>query len=147
MPVTTISRRIRIMFDTSAIIAGVLSSEGGAGAIMEACRVGIIELYLSPGIIEEASAKFNQKFPHLLKSYLTTLGQFRATLVPNPDTKTIKYAAEIIHKDDAPILAAAMAAPIDYLITLDQKHFKTTSVVEAVSFEIATPGEFLREFS
>lgn len=140
-------RRLRVLLDTSVVIAGILSPEGGAGAILEACRLGLIELHLTPGIISEATEKFLGKFPELAQLFEKTLKELNPKVIADPPPKTIRQAAKIIaDPDDAPILAAAQNTPVDYLITLDIKHFLTEKVKDAATFSIVTPGKFLEAF-
>ena len=47
---------------------------------------------------------------------------------------------------DAPILAAVKSHKIDYLVTLNTRHFHTTQVREYLMTPIVTPGEFLAVF-
>lgn len=140
------SRRLRVILDTSVIIAGILSPEGGSGAILEACRLGLIDLYLSEGIIKEASSKFLQKFPDVHNLFLEVIKVLCPTIIPNPSKQEIYRFTRIIEPGDAPILAAATKAPIDYLVTLDKKDFITQKIQREVVFAIVTPGEFLKEF-
>lgn len=142
-----VSRRLRVFLDTSVMIAGIMSPEGGAGAILEAGRLGLIELYLSAGVIKETAGKFTEKFPELRNLFFQALKELKPNLVAAPSKKMIRQAVFIIaDPDDGPILAAAQSAPVDYLITLDTKHFLTKKVKMAVRFSIVTPGEFLKIF-
>jgi len=54
--------------------------------------------------------------------------------------------SEIIHRNDAPILAAAIEADVDYLVTWNTRHLQKKAVRNYVRFSILTPGEFLEEF-
>jgi hypothetical protein len=58
----------------------------------------------------------------------------------------VKAAARVIHPDDAPILAAAKHEPIDYLVTLNTRHFSSPQVRAFLSVPIVTPAEFLAAF-
>ena len=53
---------------------------------------------------------------------------------------------EIIHHNDPPILAAAIEAGVDYLVTRNTRHFQKKAVRDYARFSILTPGEFLEEF-
>lgn len=57
-----------------------------------------------------------------------------------------KEAARVIHRNDAPILAAARIAVVDYLVTWNTRDFLTDRVRDWASFPVLTPGEFLRIF-
>lgn len=140
------SRRLRVMLDASVIIAGILSPEGGSGAILEACRLELVDLYLSEGIIKEASSKFQRKFPDLFNLFLEVIKSLHPIVIPNPTKTEISRFISIIESGDVLILVAGAKAPIDFLITLDNKDFVTEKVKRAVVFDIVTPGEFLTEF-
>ncbi len=58
----------------------------------------------------------------------------------------MREANKVIELGDAPILAAVKSEKIDYLITLDTKHFKNSKVTNYIKTPIVTPGEFLKEF-
>jgi predicted nucleic acid-binding protein len=58
----------------------------------------------------------------------------------------VHEAAEVIDPDDAPILAAAKQASMDYLVTLDVRHFHTDRVKAFLPVPIVTPAEFLIAF-
>ena len=58
----------------------------------------------------------------------------------------IRAAEAIIDPDDAPILAAAKQAHVDYLVTLNTKHFLTPKARAFFSALLVTPGEFLLAF-
>jgi predicted nucleic acid-binding protein len=47
---------------------------------------------------------------------------------------------------DAPLRAAAKKAQVDFLITLDKRHFLSGKTGIRGRFKIATPGEFLQTF-
>lgn len=50
----------------------------------------------------------------------------------------------MIHPKDAPLLAAAMLAEVDYLVTLNTHHFLDDPEVAYKSgLRIGTPGDFL----
>jgi len=51
----------------------------------------------------------------------------------------------LIRSDDAPILAAAIKAKPDFLITWDIKHFLKRKVALNVPFIICTPKEFIQK--
>lgn len=140
------SRKLRVLLDTSVIIAGILSPEGGSGALLDACRLKLVDLYLSKGIIKEASNKFLQKFPDLHNLFLEVIEALHPIIITNPTRSEISRFLSVIEPGDAPILAAGAKAPIDYLVTLDKKDFMTQKIQKEVLFRVVTPGEFLNEF-
>jgi predicted nucleic acid-binding protein len=64
-----------------------------------------------------------------------------------PSVAEIAAAKEFIHPKDAPILAAAMSLEVDYLVTLNRKHFlDDPEVARKSGLRIGTPGDFLAWF-
>jgi hypothetical protein len=63
-----------------------------------------------------------------------------------PARRGVREAAWVIHHKDAPILAAARQAGVDYLVTWNTRHFHTAPVRAFGPFAVMTPGEFLQAF-
>ena len=61
--------------------------------------------------------------------------------------KAKRYYKGIIEEKDAPILYGAKQCKVDFLITLDKKHFFTDRLrKEKFPFKISTPGEFINNY-
>jgi hypothetical protein len=67
-------------------------------------------------------------------------------VVEDPSLDAVKQAGAVIHRNDAPILAAAIESHVDFLITWNTRDFKRKSVQTYARFPILTPGEFLETF-
>ena len=62
--------------------------------------------------------------------------------------KAKKKFEKIINEKDALVLAGAEKSRVDYLVTLDRKHFFTKKVRQAkFSFKIITPGQLIEKLS
>ena len=140
------SRRWRIFLDTSALIAGIISEAGAARELLRLCEAGIVELLLSRQVLTEADRNISEKLPALIPDYHNLLRQLEPVLVDDPSREAVCEAMLLIHRNDAPILAAAICAKADFLITWNTRHFQTETVRKAVPFPILTPGEFLKAF-
>jgi len=141
----TMQRRSRVFLDTSALLAGLNSPTGAAGAILVACFSGEIVPLISPQVIEEAERNISLKFPMLDNAWHSFL------LIPPHVTKKpailqVRKAYALLPTSDAPILASATASKPDALVTWDVKHFLRANVVASVEFPVLTPGEFLARF-
>ncbi len=130
----------------SALIAGIASSKGAARELLRLAEIGLIEIVVSRQVIVEADRNIMAKLPECLndfRAYLETLAPF---LADDPPAASVKPFFSLIHPDDAPVLAAAVALKADYLITWDRKHFMTKGPRALVRPKVMTPGEFLYEF-
>ena len=138
-------RRLNAFLDTSAILAGLNSPTGAAGVILAACVTGDVVPIISPQVIEEAERNIKDKFPTLLDAWHSFL------LVPpqvtkDPTLSQVTKAYAVLPTSDAPILASAIAANPDALVTWNTRHFLRPSVTASVAFPILTPGDFLARF-
>jgi len=67
--------------------------------------------------------------------------------VPSPTPEEVLRAARMIHPKDAAILAAAMRAGVDYLVTLDRRHFlDDPEVARRSGLRIGAPGDSIAWF-
>jgi predicted nucleic acid-binding protein len=67
-------------------------------------------------------------------------------MVEDPPATAVARAAALAAQKDASILSAALEAKVDYLITLDKKHFLKHKVKKSIPIEICTPADFLKIF-
>jgi uncharacterized protein len=66
----------------------------------------------------------------------------RTEIVSDADVRFVPSHVKLIDKD-LPILAAAIAASVDYLVTGDKKHFGMLYGVGVAGVHVARPGNFL----
>ncbi|OGG73246.1 hypothetical protein A3A38_03900 [Candidatus Kaiserbacteria bacterium RIFCSPLOWO2_01_FULL_53_17] len=138
-------RKSRLFLDTSAILAGLNSPTGAAGVIIAACISGDITPIISPQVIEEAERNISSKFPLLADAWRSFL-LIPLRVTKKPTVSQVRKAYALLPTSDAPILASAIAAKPDALVTWNTKHFLRPIVLEAVRFPILTPGDFLARF-
>lgn len=139
-------RRWHVFIDTSALIAGLLSPTGAAHEVLRLCEARVVKAVMSRQVLVEADRTLSDKLPVLLPDYKVFLKQLDAHIVEDPPRIEIERAETIIHRNDAPILAAALLAGVDYLVTWNTRHFQKKAVRDAAPFPIVTPGEFLEAF-
>lgn len=139
-------KRWRVFLDTSALIAGVVSPTGAAREVLRLCEAHLVDLVLSRQVLTEADRNLSSKLPVVLPDYRALLTQLAPLIAEDPSPQSVKEAAKVIHHKDAPILAAAREAEVDYLITWNTRHFQTGTVRAFVQFPVVTPGEFLKDF-
>jgi len=138
---------IKVFMDTSALLAAIASDKGGAAEILQLAEVGQVEVLVSRQVVTEAERNIRRKLPGGLPFFRKALARI-LKLVPDPLLERVEECKGIISSPvDAPILAAAMVARVDYLVTLDRKHFiNEPTVAEKSGLHIGTPGDFLTWF-
>lgn len=99
----------------------------------------------SPYVLEEARRNIAETAPDLLELHdfiVAGLSQ-HMEVTEDPEKDLVKEVEAYVVPKDAPIVAAALAAQADYLVTLDRKHLLQEKVRQRSGLNIVTPGEFL----
>jgi len=137
--------KIKVFLDSSAVIAGVISSAGAARVLLVMSENGQTETFISEQVIVESERSIARKVPHALPEFRQTLKDGGLKVVHNPTQKEIdKNISLITDPDDVPILLAAMKAHVDYLATHNRKHFlDDPKVAERAGIKMGTPGDVL----
>lgn len=100
---------------------------------------------MSEEVLVEVDRNLRKKLPHVLRVYKELLVILRPALQASPSAAALQRVSGIVHPKDAAILAAALEANADYLVTLDRRHFGPAAPKVAGAIRIVTPGELLRE--
>ncbi len=135
-------KKLRVFFDSSALLAGLKSPTGAAGTILAACFVGEILPVVSEQVVEETGRNIVKKFPDAYEQWCSFL-ILPPELIRDISVQEIEEAYRIIKTNDAPILAAAIKARPDVFVTWDIKHFMRVEVKNAISAPVLKPEEFL----
>lgn len=136
----------KVFLDTSALIAGVVSPSGAAREVLRLAEVGLIAVVMSRQVLSEADRNISTKLPALLPDYRALLARLTPQVVEDPSREAVREAERVIHHKDAPILAAACAADVNYLVTWNTHHFRLEAVRAFARCHIVTPGELLHAF-
>lgn len=139
-------KRLRVFIDTSALLAGLNSPHGAAGTILAACFSRTLTPVISPQIIEEAERNIPVKFPELGDAWTSFL-LIPPEITPQPSLKETREAYRLLPTSDAPILASALKAKPDALVTWNTRDFLRKEVMLSTPFPILIPRRFLEQFS
>jgi putative PIN family toxin of toxin-antitoxin system len=140
------TQKIKVFIDTNVLIAGVNSVTGASATLLDLCEAGVLQMVVSRQVLIEADRNFAAKFPQLVNRFRQFMHNLAPLMVEDPTPKSIKKAAMIVDRKDAPILAAAQNANVDFLITLDKKHFLNPKTRQKVMLKVVSPIEFLKSF-
>jgi len=136
----------RLFLDASVIIAGITSLTGASGIILSLCEAGQVQAVVSEAILDECQRNIQRKLPEMMPRFQRVVKALKLEVIPYPPLEQVRRCEEIIHRKDAHILAAAIEAGPDYLVTLDATHFlKDSSVSRKSGLRIVSPGDFLNE--
>jgi putative PIN family toxin of toxin-antitoxin system len=140
------TQKIKVFIDTNVLIAGVNSVTGASAAILDLCEARVLQMVVSRQVLIEADRNFAAKFPQLVGRFRQFMHHLAPLMVEDPTPEFMEKAVTIIDRKDAPILAAAENANVDFLITLDKKHFLNPKTRQKVMLKVVSPIEFLQSF-
>jgi len=137
---------MRVFLDANVYFSAARSVSGGSSIVCELIKKKKVTLYATRQVLREAERNVREKEPISVR-----LRFYELMVDLNPQIVTIyKRSAEshyskIIDKKDIHVLEGARKTKVDFLVTLDRKHFLTKKVKEAVlPFVVVSPGELLR---
>jgi predicted nucleic acid-binding protein len=137
--VAAATERLRVFLDADALIAGSASTTGAAHAILQLGELGLIQLISSAQARREVERNLLAKLPAALPAF-RLLSQAALTWVEDPTPEEAEPFAELAHPKDVPILAAAVRAGCESLVTFNVRDYHPAPG----SILVETPGQFLR---
>lgn len=134
-----------IFFDSSALIAGIVSSQGAARALLLLAEDNKISITVSEQVIAEVERNIARKAPKALKFAREMILRANVRIVHDPKIEEVLLRQTwISHPADVPILLAAVNAKVAYLATLNTRHFlDDPEVAKRSHLKIGTPGDAL----
>ena len=139
-------QKIKVFIDTKVLIAGTASVTGASAAVLDLCEAESIQMVISRQVLMEADRNFSAKLPGLVGQFRQFIRNLAPLMVEDPPAAVVDRLASLIDRKDAAILAAAIDSKVDFLITLDKKHFLKQKVQRDIPVEVCTPADFLRIF-
>lgn len=112
---------MRLFLDANILFAAAISPSGRSQALFSLSDAGYGNLLTSAFAADEARRNVKRKYPDAgerLESLLQACGK-----VPEGQPERLLWASQYVPAKDAPILAAAVAARADLLVTGDRAHF------------------------
>jgi len=113
---------MRLFLDANVLFAACWSPTGRSGLLLGLSRSGQVELCTSPHALEEARRNLELKRPGALGE-LDDARHLVALVSEGPSVLLSMALGAGLPVEDAPILAAAVAAGVDALVTGDRTHF------------------------
>jgi predicted nucleic acid-binding protein len=134
-----------IFFDSSALIAGIVSAQGAARALLLLAEDEKILISVSEQVIAEVERNIARKAPKAVPFARELILRANIRILRDPQiTEILEHQDWINHPADVPILVVAARARVDFLVTLNTKHFIDDPEVSLRSgLRIGTPGDAL----
>lgn len=135
MPTTS-----KVFVDTSVLFAATYSATGYARDLIRLGLQGKVILVISDDVLEEVKRNLADKAPGKLGVFTSQIEGAIFEVVGDPTRDEVLAAATYTVLKDAPIVAAAIKAQVDYLVTYDHKHLlDRPEVAEKSGLRIVTP--------
>jgi predicted nucleic acid-binding protein len=134
----------KVFADSSILIAGAASRTGASRAVLTMAEIGLFQLVISKQVLLECERNLSKKLPDALPIFSQLIAAINPEILPNPTIEESNRWVRIIEAKDAPILAAAVLAKVDRLLSLNTKDFTAEVGIES-GLIIQTPAEFIRE--
>jgi putative PIN family toxin of toxin-antitoxin system len=136
----------RLLLDASVWIAAAGSTTGGSAMILDLCGHGHIHSLASRLILLEAERNIRTKLgSEAVLRFYREIAALDLEVMETPNSQEIAVQCRIIDRKDAHVLATAVKGHVDFLLTLDRKHFMSPKVLHTgLPFQIMTPGDFLK---
>lgn len=131
-----------VFADANILIAAAGSPQGASRAILNLAEMGLIQLVVSRQVLLETERNLRRKLPDGLPLVAEWLSYLSLKIVDDPLPERYQRWVSIIEEKDAPILAAAVDAEVDYFVTLNTRDF-TPEVMNAAGLTILTPSQFI----
>ncbi|MFM7584127.1 MAG: PIN domain-containing protein [Caldilinea sp.] len=135
---------IRVFVDASVLFAACYSASGESREIVRLAIQGEITLIISGVAQEEVRRNLTAKAPKA-SSFLDQLLELVPFEIVEATKQEVLNAQAYTELKDAPIVAAAIQAQTDYLVSLDRVHLvEVPEVAEGSGLAIVLPSTLLK---
>ncbi len=111
--------------------------------VMRLGEVGYLQLLMGKQVLKECEAVIRRKAPQTLPDLAKLLDAVGVIVTPEANKANLERAKSLVsYLPDALILAEAIQANPDWLLSHDQQHLLKVKT-EGLSFRVGTPGDLL----
>lgn len=132
---------IKLFLDASVLFAAAYSSSGASRELFRLAARDAVTLVISRFVLEEAERNLSAKAAtEIVQRLHLLLAVVSVEISPDPSKEEVLAAAAYTALKDAPVVAAARQAGVDYLVSLDRKHLvEPPEVAEQSGLAIVLP--------
>ena len=135
---------MRVFVDTNVFFSACYSESGASFELLQQSLQGNVLLVISSFVLEETARNLAAKSPEDLQWFEDYKADIAFEIV-DPTSAEVLAAASYTELKDAPIVAAAKHAQVDFLVSHDRRHLVGVAAVSAGSgLAIVLPEELLR---
>ncbi len=135
-------KRARVVLDASVYLAGLGSSQGASRLILEAVKVGAIEVIISSLIVDEVMRNLD-KFTAVQRGcFVSWIAAVRRRVSKLKEGEVVEEE-EIVEVKDAHVVALTVKSKASFLVTLDKRYLLKLKSL-GFGFSIVDSGGFLK---
>ena len=133
-----------VFLDASVLFSAAYSKTGASRELIRLGIRGEVKLVISDLVYREARRNLETKAPEAA-SELDVFRQEGSFETVKPSNEEVQVAMKYTAAKDAPVVAAAKTAQVDYLVSLDRSHLVgVSSVEEGSGLNVVLPGDLLK---
>jgi predicted nucleic acid-binding protein len=137
----------RVFLDTNVLFSGVHSESGIPKRLLDAAGLGQYQIVASRLVLNELVRNLRTKSPGSLVKLERVLREVKFEMVPHPPDEEITRWRDAGLGTDAPIVAAAVLAEVDYFCTGDRRLLEKASLMQQAGLCVVAPGELLEKLA
>jgi putative PIN family toxin of toxin-antitoxin system len=135
---------IRVFVDANVLFAASYSSHGSSRDLILAAIEDKVQIVVSKYVLTEAERNLARKAPRAIPAFTELTELLSVEVVDKPNLEDVLQAAEYTALKDAPVVAAALSAQVDYMVTWDRKHLiEDIRVADRSGLKIVTPDRII----
>ena len=144
MPTLHSRTKLRVMADTTVLLAGIIWPRFPYEVLQHALR-GDFQLVLCPFVLTQAHRKFREIFPAFTEDFAEFLVDVPYERISDPISSSVLANQQLMRDiTDIPIALAAINAEVDYFVS-DDKDFTAPDQPIHRNLSILQTGTFLNE--
>ncbi|MBZ0287500.1 MAG: PIN domain-containing protein [Anaerolineae bacterium] len=137
---------MRVFVDASVLFSAIFSAHGHARDLLTLAGRDALTLVVSRDVLDETERNLRKKSPGKVPLLTTLIGVLEPEIIEDLTPEEVAAAAEYTVQKDAPIVAAAIKARPDYLVTYDHKDLlDPPEVAEKSGLAIVRPETVIRQ--
>ncbi|MDP2363299.1 MAG: PIN domain-containing protein [Ignavibacteria bacterium] len=137
---------MKVFIDACCFFAAFRSPSGGSALILQFAREGKFQIFTNETVVDEACRNLHKKeSPEKASHFLQFLREVPVKILPPPTREDEQPWEKETHQKDAHVLASAIKAQVDYVVTLDKQHLLIPKLQKVFPISIKNPKDFLAE--
>jgi len=137
--------KYKVFLDANIWFSAAISIQGGSFLICRLAEAGLIQVFANNHVLEEAERNLLLKSPNKLVDFFSLIRNTEPKLNPaSPSSTLIEKLTGLMPVKDMPVIAGALSAEADFLVSLDKKHILQPKLKNLDwPFRIVSTKEFL----